>query len=102
MRIDDLSHPCRRFVARASATVTTVDRRPGRGAFFPAVDTAFASVFAVPSEGGTGSAVARTAATVVAQHASSQGADYAAINDPASSALSPPGHPGPQLSLIHI
>ena len=31
MRIDDLSAPSGRFVARVSASVTTVDRCPGRG-----------------------------------------------------------------------
>ena len=56
MKINDLSAPSGRFVARASAAVTTVDRRPGRGAILPAADIAFASVFAVPSEEGTGSA----------------------------------------------
>ena len=34
MRIDDLSTPSERFVARVSAAVTTVDRRPGRGENF--------------------------------------------------------------------
>ena len=55
MRIDDLSAPCGRFVARLSAVVTTAYRRPGRGDF-PAADTSFISVLAVPSAGGTGSA----------------------------------------------
>ena len=34
MRIDDRSAPSGRFVARVSTAVTTVDRRPGRGAIF--------------------------------------------------------------------
>ena len=66
MRIDDLSAPSGRFVARVTAGVTTDHRRPGRGFFFPVADTAFASVFAVPSEGGTGSAEAPAAAATVA------------------------------------
>ena len=45
MRIDDLSVPSGRSIARVSATITTVDRRSGRGTFFPADDTAFASLF---------------------------------------------------------
>ena len=44
MKINDLP-ASGRFVARESAAVTTVDCRPGRGAFFPAADTAFASFF---------------------------------------------------------
>ena len=104
MRIDDLSTPSERFVARVSAAVTTVDRRPGRGAIFPAANTAFALIFAVPSEGGAGSAGAPAAATAVAQHApsptsTSQGADSAAITDPAASAPLPPGDPAPPTAL---
>ena len=38
MRIDDLSAPSGRFVARVSASVTTVDRCPGRGRTLPAAD----------------------------------------------------------------
>ena len=34
MRIDDLSAPSGRFVARVSAAVTAANRRPGRGEFF--------------------------------------------------------------------
>ena len=58
MKIDDLSAPSGRFVARVSVAVTTADRRPGRRYFFPAANTAFISVFVVPSESGTGSAKA--------------------------------------------
>ena len=72
MRMNDLSASSRRFVARVSAAGTTADRHSGRGDFFPATDTAFASVFAVPSDGGTGSAEATAATTAVAQHAPSQ------------------------------
>ena len=39
MRIDDLSAPSGRFVARVSASVVTVDRCPGRGRALPAADT---------------------------------------------------------------
>ena len=71
MRIDNFSAPSGRFAARVSAAVTTVDHRPGRGDNFPPADTACASVFAVPSEGGTGSAPSPTS--------TSQGDDSAAI-----------------------
>ena len=57
----------------------------------PAADAAFASVFAVPSEGGAGSAESPAAATAFAQHApsptsTSQGVDSAAITDSVASA----------------
>ena len=71
MRIDDLSAASGRFVARVTAAVIADDRRPGRGGAFPAAGTAFASVFTVPSEGGTGSTEAPAAATAVTQHAAS-------------------------------
>ena len=76
--------------------------RPWR--IFPAADIAFALVFAVPSEGGTGSVEALAAATSVAQHApcpssTSHGADSAAITDPAASAPSPHGDPAPTAAL---
>ena len=98
MRIDDPSAPCGRFVARVTATVTTDDCRPGRGKLFPAADTAFALVFAIPSRGAAGSAEAPAAATSFAEHASPTsstlpGADSAGITDPAASAPSPQGDP---------
>ena len=104
MRIDYLSAPSGRLVARVTATVTTDDYRPGRGEFFPAAVTAFASVFAVPPGGGTGSAEVPAAATSVAQHApptssTSQGADSAEITDPAASAPLPQGDPAPPTAL---
>ena len=104
MRIDDLSAPSGRFVARVSAAVTTTDRRPGRGYVFPAADTAFDLFFAVPSEGSTGSTGAPSAATAVAQHApspssTSQEADSAVITDPAASTPSPPGDPAPPTAM---
>ena len=101
-RIDDLSAPSGRFVARVSAAVTTVDRRPGRGDIFPAAETAFASVFAVPSEGGTGSPEDPATATAVAQRApfpTSTLQGDAAIIDPAASAPSPSGDPKPLTAL---
>ena len=81
---------------RVTAAVTTDGCRPDRGESFPAADTAFALVLAVPSAGGTGWAEVPAAATSVAQHApftsnTSRGADSAEITDPAASAPSPHG-----------
>ena len=92
MRIDGLSAPSGRFVARVSASVAAVDRCPGRQRVLPAADNAFASIFAVPTEVVAGSAEARAAATVVTQPTPSrtpkQGTDSGA---PASAGS--PGHP---------
>ena len=99
MRIDELSAPSGRFVARITAAVTIVDRRPGRGEILTTADTAFVPVFAVPSEGDMGSAEGPLAATAVAQH-TSQGAHSAAITDPAASAFSPPGDPAHPTALL--
>ena len=99
VRIDGISAPSRRFVACVPAAVTTVNRRPRRGAIFPAANTAFASGLAVPFEGGTGSAEAPAAAMAVAKHAPSQGANSVAITDSDASVLSPPGDPAPTTAL---
>lgn len=99
-RIVDFSSPSTNFVDHVPVPVTTIDRRAGRGAISPAAGTAFALVFAVPSEGGSGSAEAPAVATAVAQYASpltstSEGADVAAIADPATPTPSPPHNPDP-------
>ena len=104
MRIDDLSAPSGRFAARVTAAVTTDGCRPVCGDFFPAADNAFASVFAVPSGGGTGSAEAPAAVTSVAQHPPptsgiSQGVDSAEITDPTASVPSTQGDPAPPTAL---
>ena len=100
MKMDDLSAPSGRFVVRVTAAVTTDDCRPGRGDFFPAADTAFASVFAALFGRITGSAEAPAAATSVPPRSStSQGVDSAKITDPAASAPSPQGDPAPPTAL---
>ena len=48
MRINDLSAPSGRFIARVTAAVTTDDCRPGRRDNFPAADTDFDSFFLYP------------------------------------------------------
>ena len=104
MRIDDLSAPSGRFVARVTAAVTNDDCHPGHGEKFTAACTVFVSVFVVPSGGGTGSAEAPAASTSVAPHApstsnTSQRPDSAEITDPARSAPSPRGDPAPPTAL---
>ena len=94
MRVNDRSVPSGRFIACVCSFVTTIDRRPCCREVSPTVNTAFASVFAVSSEGGT------VAATAVAQHAplqtsTSHGEHSTAITDPAASAPSLPGNPAP-------
>lgn len=66
IRIDDLSALAGRFVDRISASVNTFDSRPGGEMNSPAADTAFASIFAVPTEDGLGSVEAPHTATIVA------------------------------------
>ena len=100
MRIDELRTPSGGFVGRVSAAVITVDHSPGLQAMLPAADTAFASVFAPPSESGTGSAGNSSAAAAVAQHTPSPtsilpGTNSATIIDPGASVLSPPRDPAP-------
>ena len=101
IRIDDLSAPSGRFAARVSASVVTVDRCSGRGRFLPGADTAFASVFAVPTEVGTGSAETPAAATTVAQptpfsrSSTQQGTDSVVTTGPIASTPVSPGSSAP-------
>ena len=67
IRIDGLPDSPGRFVACVSASVATTEGCTGRGSISLATDTVFASVFAIPIEGGTGSAEALAAATPIAQ-----------------------------------
>ena len=99
----NLSAPFGRFVGRLSAAIHTADRRPGSESF-PAADTASSSIIIVPSEGGTGSPEAPTAATAVPQGAScpsstSRGADSAVTTDPAASSPSAPHDPASPTAL---
>ena len=103
-KIDDRSAPSGRLVARVSAAVTTVDRGPGRWAIFPTADIAFALIFAVLPEGGTGSVDASYDTTTVTQHAPSptsalHGPDSVAITDPPAPAPSMPGSPARPTTL---
>ena len=61
-KVDDLSTPSGRFVARVCAFVATVDRCPGHGRTLPAADNDFARLLGVAPEVGTGSAEAPSAA----------------------------------------
>ena len=67
IRIDGLFIPPGRFFARVSASVATAEGCTGRGSISHAADTVFATVFAIPIEGGTGSAEPLAAATPIAQ-----------------------------------
>ena len=67
IRIDGFSASTGRFVARVSASVATTKGCTGRMSTSPAADTVFASVSAIPIDGGTGSAEALAAATPIAQ-----------------------------------
>ena len=67
IRIDGLSAPPGRFVVRVSASVATTEGCTGRRSISPAADTVFASVFAVPIDGSTGSAEALAEATPMSQ-----------------------------------
>ena len=94
MKIDDLSVPSGRFIARHHRRSLP---RPWAG--LPAADSDFASVFTVPTEVGTGSAEAPAAATAVAQPTPSrrptQGVDSVETTGPTASAPASPGSPAP-------
>ena len=99
MRIDDLSAPSGRFAAHISASVATVDLCPGRERALPPADNDFASVLAVPTEIGAGSAEDPAAAAGVARPTPSrsptEGTDSVETTRPTASAPAPPGSPAP-------
>lgn len=65
IKIDDISARLERFVARVSASVANVDRRPCSGLNGLAADTSFASVLVVATEGSPAPAEALAIATFV-------------------------------------
>ena len=91
----------RNVVARVSFFVVTADGCTGHGPISPAADTAFTSVFGVPTKGGTSIAEGQAAATTVAHPTtvstlSKGGTGFAAIMDPTvtpSASLCTPTHP---------
>ena len=89
MRLDDHPTPSRRFVARVSAFITTIDSSPGRGWVSRAADNDFASVFAVPTSVSEGSAEPPATTTSVAQptpsRSSEQGTDSVEPTGPTAS-----------------
>ena len=95
LMIDDLSAPSGIFVARVSASIAAVDRCPGRGRALPAADNDFASVFAAPTEVGTGTTEATAAATAVAWRTPSrspiQGTNSVETTGPTAYAPASPG-----------
>ena len=103
IRTDGLSAPPGRFVACVSASVATTEDCTGRGSISPAADTVFASVSAIPIEGGTGCAEALAAATPIAQptplsRSSTQEADFAATIGSTVSVSALLGTPAPPSS----
>ena len=97
IRFDAFSAPSGRFVSHVCASVATVHRSPGRGRALPAAYIDFASVFAVLTEVGAGSAEAPTTTTAVAQptpsRSTTQGTDSVETTGPTASASASPGSP---------
>ena len=100
MGLDDLPTPSRRFVARVSASVATVDSSPDRGWVSRAADNDFASVSAVSTAVSEGSAEAPATTTSVAQstpsRSSVQRTDSVEPTGPTASVLTSPVSPAPQ------
>ena len=100
MRLYDLPTPSRRFVARVSASTTTVDSSPGQGGGFRTADYDFASFFAVPTATNEESAEAPAAMTSVAQpppsRSSVQGTYPVEPTGPTAPVPTSPRSPAPQ------
>ena len=106
IRIDGLSAPPGRFVARVSASVATTEGCTGRGSISPAADTVSVSDFAISIEGGTGSAEALAASTPIAQptylsRSSTQKSAPAATTGSTVSVSALLGTPAPPSSTTH-
>ena len=86
LRIDDLSAPLGRFVARVCVLDITGDCRPGRSTIYPSADTAFALFFSV---------LLRISQLAPLPTSSAQDDDSAAIVDLAAFASFPPDPSGP-------
>ena len=101
MRLDDLPTPFRRFVARVSASVATVDSSPGCGWVSHAAEHDFASVFAVPIAVSEGSAETSATTTSVVQptpsRSSVQGTNSVEPTGPTASDSTSPGSSAPQM-----
>ena len=98
IRIDGPSGPPRKFIARVSAFVATAEDCTGCGSIFPAADIVFASVLAIPIEGGPGDAQALAAATITVQSTPlsrtyNQETDSTATTGSTVSASASPGTP---------
>ena len=99
MRIDDLSAPSGRFVARVSASVTTVDRCPGRGRTLPAADNDSLLSWPYPPRSARAPQKPllprRPSPSRLLQKSPAQGADAVEITGPTTSAHASPGSPMP-------
>ena len=99
MRIDDLSAPSGRFVARVSASVTTVDRCLGRGRTLPAADNESLRSSPYPQRSARAPQKPllprRPSPSRLLQTSPAQGADAVEITGPTTSAHASPGSPMP-------
>ena len=97
MRIDDLSAPPGRFVARVSASVTTVDRRPGRGRTLPAADNDLIRSSPYPPRSARAPQnplpPRQPSPSRLLQRRPTQGTDAVKTTGPTASALASPGSP---------
>ena len=100
MRIDDLSAPSGRFVARVSASVTTVDRCPSRGRTLPAADNGSLRSSPYPPRSAWAPQKPllprRPSSTRLLQRSPTQGTDAVETTGPTASAPASPGSPAPR------
>ena len=99
MRVDDLSAPSGRFVARVSASVTTVDRCPGRGRTLPAADndSLWSSPYPPRSAWAPQKPLLprRPSPSRLLRRSATQGTDAVETTGPTASAPASPGSPMP-------
>ena len=99
MRIDDLSAPSGRFVARVSASVTTVDHCPGWGQALPAADNDSLRSLPYPQRSArapqTPLLPRRPSPSRLLQRSPTQGTDSVETTRPTASAPAAPGSPMP-------
>ena len=99
MRIDDLSAPSGRFVARVSASVATVDRCPGRGRALPAADNDSLRSSPYPPRSARAPQKPllprRPLPSRLLQRSPTQGTDSVETTGPTASYPAPPGSPMP-------
>ena len=99
MRIDDLSAPSGRFVARVSASVTTADRCPGHGRTLSVADNDSLRSSPYPSRSARAPQKPllprRTSPSRLLQRSPTHGTDAVETTGPTASAPASPGSPMP-------